>query len=115
MAVLKKKRRKAKKFNAKTKLMNAMRRIWFYSPMRKEVEIRCRIDKETSRCERCRKLCDKIQVDHFPPVVPLVGWDSWQGVFDRMFVDPKVGLRGLCVECHDKITEEQRIERKKYK
>ena len=110
----KKKRKKAKKFNPKTRLMNAMRRLWFYSPHRREAVKRCK-DGERYRCERCRRLTDKVQIDHFPPVVLVTGWDSWDGVYSRMFVDPNIGLRGLCKDCHDKVTTEQNTERKKYK
>lgn len=94
--------------------MNAMRRIWFYSPLRKEVVDRCK-EGIRFRCECCRRLTDKVQIDHYPPVVLVTGFDSWDGVYNRMFVDPKIGLRGLCKACHDKVTEEQNIERKKYK
>ena len=111
----KKKRKKAKKFNPKTRVMSAMRKIWLWSPMRKEVVTRCKTG-ENFRCEKCRRLSDKIQVDHHPlPVVLLTGWDSWDGVFSRMFVDPGEGLRGLCETCHDKHTATQKENRKKYK
>ena len=108
-------KKKKKKFNPKTRVVAAIRKIWLYSPMRREVIKRCKVDKDTSRCERCKKLCDKVQVDHDPPAVPLTGWDNFQGFFDRMFVEPSIGLKGLCIECHTKITESQRKIRKKNK
>lgn len=111
-----KKPRKIKKYNLKTKLVNAIRRLWYYSPQRREVVKRCKVDAHTFRCEKCRRLCDAIQVDHIEPVVKLTGWDGdWNGFIERMFVDASTGLRGLDKDCHDKITQAQAIIRKKYK
>jgi len=80
--------------------------------MRREVVKRCKVDKDTSRCEKCRRLCDKIQVDHDPTVVPLTGFDTWDGYISRLFVDPKIGLLGICESCHSKTTKAQNIIRK---
>lgn len=108
------KRKKAKKFNPKTRVMSAMRKIWQWSPMRRDAIKRAKVDKDTYRCERCKRLCVKINVDHDPPVILLTGFDSWDGVFNRMFV-PADKLKILCVPCHDSITTHQREIRKKNK
>lgn len=108
------KKKKAKKFNPKTRVMSAMRKIWLFSPMRREVIKRCKVG-DKSRCERCRKLCEKVQVDHNPPVILLTGFDTWDGVFNRMFAPAETNLTGLCETCHEKITKAQRITRKENK
>lgn len=112
--VKKKKRKKAKKFNSKTRIVSAIRKIWLYSPNRREVVSRSKVG-ENYRCERCRKLCDKVQIDHDPPAVPLTGWAGYDIFIERMFVDPKVGLKALCIDCHSSITTAQKEIRKKYK
>lgn len=109
-----KRKKKAKKFNSKTRIVSAIRKIWLYSPNRREVVKRCK-DGDNYRCERCKKLCDKIQIDHDPPAVPLEGWDGFDPFIQRMFVDPSIGLRGLCEICHNKITTQQRKIRKENK
>jgi len=108
------KKKKAKKFNPKTRVMSAMRKIWLYSPMRREAVKRCKVG-DNYRCERCRKLCDKVQIDHNPPVILLTGFDSWDGVFTRMFAPADTNLAGLCESCHTKLTTSQREERKRNK
>jgi hypothetical protein len=93
--------------------MSAMRRIWLWSPMRREAVKRAKTEHHY-RCERCKRLTGVINVDHDPPVVPLTGFDSWDGIFERMFV-PADKLRILCHDCHTKITQTQRENRKKFK
>lgn len=106
-----KKLRKKKKYNLKSRLTSAIRKVWYYSPLRREVVKRCKVDSSTSRCEKCRRLCDKVQIDHKETVVPLTGWDDWNGMIARMFVDES-GLQGICEECHDIITKRQNAIRK---
>lgn len=82
--------------------------------MRQEVVKRCKVDKDTSRCEKCRKLVDKVQIDHIVTVVPLLGFDDWNGFISRMFTNPE-NLQGICKECHDKISTRQNETRKEYR
>lgn len=51
---------------------------------------------------------NNVFVDHIEPVInPQTGWQSWDEVVKRMFVDSD-GLQVLCKECHDRKTKEER-------
>lgn len=108
-------KKKRPKYNLKSKLTSALRKVWYYSPVRREVVKRCKVDSSTSRCEKCRRLVDKVQIDHIVPVAILTGWDNdWSGYINRLFCDV-TGLQGLCEACHTKITKQQNIIRKNEK
>jgi len=90
-------KKKTKKYNLKSRITSALRRIWFYGPQRKEA---MKIAKERGyTCAICNKPNPKLQIDHIVPVVPLTGFDNWQAYIDRLFVGPE-GLRALDAECH---------------
>lgn len=83
--------------------------------MRREAKARCKVNKDTFRCEKCRRLTNKIQIDHIEPVADLTGWTGdWTSYINRLFCNPE-GLQGLDVDCHSKITRKQNDERKKHK
>lgn len=106
--------RKKKKYNLKSRITSALRKVWLYSPQRREVVKRCKVGK-FARCEKCKGLCHKVQIDHITPVALLTGWDeNWTSYIQRLMIDSD-GLRGLCEKCHKKITAEQREIRKKNK
>lgn len=89
--------RKAKKYNLKSRITSALRRIWFYGPQRKAA---VKVTKERGyTCAICNNHHPKLQIDHIVPVVPLTGFDDWQSYIERLFVEPE-GLRGLCPNCH---------------
>ena len=68
------------------------------------------------RCKCCGSLFPQSQIDinHIEPVVPIAGFDSWDGVIKRMFCE-KEGMEALCQPCHKKITKEENSSRKGYK
>ena len=107
-------KKKQKKFNFKSKVVSASRRIWLYSPVRREVVNRCKVEGGFYRCEFCRKLTEKVQVDHIAPSVPENGWDSWDKYFERLFVSAD-GMQGLCQPCHTKKTLEEQAKRKEHR
>lgn len=104
-------RRKPKKFNLKSRITSALRRIWFYGPQRREA---MKIAKNSGNlCSICKTPKDKLEIDHIKPVVPITGFDNnWTAYIDRLFVDVS-GLRALCKECHATHTAIQREQRKK--
>ena len=54
-------------------------------------------------------------VDHINAVVdPTDGFQGWDVFIERLFCEAD-GLQVLCKSCHDKLTSEEREERKKYK
>ncbi len=90
----------------KTKIVSAIRRLWFYSFQRREAVKRCKEGK-FYRCEKCKKLNEKIQVDHINPTVnPETGWDGYDGFITRMFC-PSDQLKNLCHGCHKVLTDSQ--------
>lgn len=56
----------------------------------------------------------KIKIDHIEPIVPLSGWDSWDGFINRLFCKAE-GFQILCQECHKIKTDEENTERRKNK
>ena len=68
------------------------------------------------RCNGCGEIFPQSQIDinHIEPVVPVEGFDSWDGVIRRMFCE-KEGMEALCKPCHKRITKEENSSRKEYK
>lgn len=63
-------------------------------------------------CAMCKALFEdkQVQLDHIVPVVPVEGWDSWDGYLDRMFCGPE-GYQVLCsvgaTSCHKLKTQSE--------
>lgn len=102
--------RKKKKFNPKTKIVAAIRRIWFHSPLRREAVNRSKVE-EYFRCEKCRGLQEKVYIDHITPCVPLTGWDGYDVFINNLFCDPSQ-LQAICEKCHSKKTSDETKTRK---
>ena len=64
------------------------------------------------QCNSCKELFPpaEIQLDHVLPIVPKEGFDSWDGVINRLFCDVS-GFQCLCSQCHDLKTREENGER----
>lgn len=60
------------------------------------------------KCEECKELfpANEMQADHTEPVVPLTGFDSWDGVIGRMYCEID-GFTALCKPCHKVKTKEE--------
>ncbi len=75
----------------------------------------------TCVCESCKKKVfeKEMKVDHIEPIVPVDGWGNktrflginWNEYLERMFVE-RDGLQGICKECHDDKTKQERLKRK---
>jgi hypothetical protein len=52
-----------------------------------------------------------IQLDHVSPIVPLTGWDNFDGFIDRLLCDTE-GYQVLCKEHHQAKTIVENSERK---
>lgn len=59
-------------------------------------------------CKACEEAfpAKEIQVNHIVPVVPVTGFDTWDGVVERMFCEES-GLEVLCKNCHSTITDKE--------
>lgn len=68
------------------------------------------------KCAHCKKHfpAKGVEVNHIIPVVPVTGFDSWDGIIARMFC-PKEQLEVLCKPCHKLVSAKEREERKKHK
>jgi 5-methylcytosine-specific restriction endonuclease McrA len=68
------------------------------------------------RCEECNDLFAKgdMHADHIIPVVPVTGFDSWDGTIERMFCEED-GFRIVCKDCHKGITDKENEQRRKNK
>jgi hypothetical protein len=53
----------------------------------------------------------EINMDHIHPVIPVEGWDNWDGFIERLFVDDE-GWQVLCKACHQEKTNEENKERR---
>jgi hypothetical protein len=81
------------------KIKKALRQVWSWSHSRRLVTKRCDLGEGYSRCEKCKKKCPKIFIDHIEPV----------GTFDKNYIDrlfvPSKRMQGLCVNCHKSKTK----------
>jgi 5-methylcytosine-specific restriction endonuclease McrA len=64
-------------------------------------------------CKSCGEAFPQkeVEVNHITPVVPIDGFDSWDGVIYRMFCE-KDGLEVLCKPCHKAVTKQENELRK---
>lgn len=101
--------KKAKAYNWDTKIMSAIRKIWRFSPERRQCLAEATID-WLALCKACGQYVHHklITVDHVDPVVPTTGFDSWDGVIHRMRYNK---LTTLCESCHKAKTKAENAER----
>lgn len=99
-------------------VVNTLRRASYRWPGRNDALKDANIGRNQYKCAMCPS--DKIhprkgvQIDHISPVVPLEGWDSWDGFIKRMFCE-KDGYQVICIEHHDEKTKSEKEIRKKFK
>ena len=78
-----------------------------------------RTNPETGRQAMFHKCADcggefvakEVVADHIVPVVLTTGFDSWDGVIDRLFCEVE-GFQCLCKECHGVKTKAENAERR---
>lgn len=98
----------ARKWNLKGLLICYVRRIFLYSPLRKEVKANAKVGKYKYKCAKCKKNFEKVVIDHVIPVVdPAVGFVDWNTYIERMFCDEK-NLQALCKKCHERKSKGER-------
>jgi len=68
------------------------------------------------KCASCKNdfVAKEVEVNHIIPVVPVTGFDSWDGVVSRLFCE-KEYLEVVCKPCHKLISKQENVERKQSK
>jgi 5-methylcytosine-specific restriction endonuclease McrA len=68
---------------------------------------------EFHECASCKNLfvSKDVEVNHITPVVPISGFDSWDGVIKRLFCEAD-NLEVLCKPCHLLVSKQENLERK---
>ena len=116
----------------KQKYIQAARKISRWNPARQAVKKAAKIDKALYQCSKCGVLCyegkssitfvsykekyaptevrqEFCDIDHKITVVPLEGWDDWNGFYERLECREE-NLQALCQECHgEKTSKEKKI------
>lgn len=101
--------KRPKSYNLDARIRNALRRIWFWGPQRKQAVKSAKISSGLFLCANCVKPHAKICVDH---KIRVSGEGGWDGYIQRLFCPPD-GLQCLCYPCHAVKTKEENEQRKK--
>lgn len=94
----------------------SLRRASYRWYSRGEALKRARVERGVYKCESCGSTQKKrdTQLDHISPVVPVTGFDDWNGFVERMFCEP-AGFAVLCQACHKQKTAVESELRKKHR
>lgn len=105
-----KKTKKKPKYNLRTRITSALRKVWYYGQSRREAVKIAKARGNT--CAICNVPQNKLQIDHIIPCAATDGSEhNWSGFIDRLFCPPE-GLRAICKECHSVFTALSAAERK---
>lgn len=107
--------KKKKEINLKSWVIQRLRGQSYKWPERQKALIAARVDRGLYKCAHCEGVFGRkeVQVDHIKPVVPLTGWDSFDGFITRLFCKAEE-FQILCsIPCHStKTTTEDTIRAK---
>ena len=95
-------------------MKNTLRRAFFRYWERTKTIQNARVDRGLYKCAECKQISKikGMRVDHISPVVETaVGFVNWDTYISRLFCSAD-NLQLLCGSCHDKKTEQERLERK---
>lgn len=99
----------------KTRIVAAIRRVWFHSSLRREAVKRAK-EGAFYRCNKCKGLHEKVQIDHIQPAIdPSIGWVGYDSFITRLLYCGVDNLDALCVSCHKKKTLKEKKTRTKTK
>jgi 5-methylcytosine-specific restriction endonuclease McrA len=110
-------RRTKKEWKPDGYIFAALRKIWRWSPARRDALRSAGNDKTGYACAACSKRYNRkgVAVDHVSPVVePSEGFQGWEVYIHRLFC-PASGLQILCKPCHSAKSKEENAERRKAK
>lgn len=88
-------------------------KVWMWWPPRNEVKKRCKVNGKSGwfACEICHKECERLDVDHIMPVVPVSGFTTWDHYIASRFVTADK-LQGICRDCHKAKTKQENVKRR---
>jgi hypothetical protein len=100
--------KKPARWNQKDKLVAAIRKVWRYSPMRKEALERTKVGVKANRCENCEEIFNikLVEVHH---TKSMHGWKTYDELIDKMLCH-STELKVLCERCHRYENAKQKIE-----
>ena len=97
------------------KIVSALRQLSRWWKPVNVAKGKARVSKGLYLCAKCNEVFNgtsvedgkrknNVAMDHIEPVVPLTGWDNWDGFIDRLFCEED-GYQCLCPECHHTLTQ----------
>lgn len=91
--------KKAKVFNVWSKIRSALRKVWMYSPQRRQALSDVKMADGMYVCLLCKKPQEKyaMEVDHITECGSLKSLPDIQGFVDRLFNGK---LQAICKPCH---------------
>ena len=113
-------KKKKSPVSTKTRLRSAIRKVWMYSALRREVLARARVSRGVYKCEKCNKLVDNknIEVDHINPATPSHGLETQEDwgyfIWNLLFISSDK-LMAMCETCHQEKTNLDRAVSKEVK
>lgn len=86
-------------YNVWSKMRSALRKVWMYSPQRREALAASKTTAGMYLCPLCVKLCEKwaMDVDHIEECGKFTELDHVRGFIDRLFNGK---LQAICKNCH---------------
>lgn len=106
--------KKKREYNLKRIIISALRKIFFYSPLRREALELAKVGNMYKSAGNGKKFpVNCVTVDHIIPVVdPKKGFTNWDDFINRLFC-PVKNLQVLSKEEHNAKTQKERKQRKK--
>lgn len=96
-----------KKWDQEREIIKALRKVWMFSPDRKQALRRALLRTGWYRCSDCGRETEKPKVDHVEPIGAFVDWNEF---VDSLFCH-EVNLLIKCMECHKAKTKAESQER----
>lgn len=106
-------KRKKPAYNLKSAIRSALRKVWRWSPMRRQALADARVGYGRYRCAQCKDTFGPkfIAVDHKIAATPDEADWTWDAFIARLFC-PADGLQILCDFCHERKTKQEREAKK---
>lgn len=95
-------------------IVSALRKLNMYWKPISECKKNARVSRGLYKCNICKKITRKGNVDHITPIVPVQGFTTWDEYINNMFCEID-GLQFLCEKCHDEKTLLENKKRKENK